>query len=181
MSVTYTYPTISTVTVTTRAKGDSDTAALKLMFRQTPSLGVPTGDEGSVVLTTGDTATYKTESLALLLDGTVEENSQVGTFSKDYSDAPDYETVVIGGGGLPASPWVPNPNSPGAGSVNPADQPSAGIYGQTVTNGAHAGSSTDAKAEGRNPSASSTKMSVTESPLTAGKSPASDSAPTYVS
>ena len=46
-----------------------------------------------------------------------------GTFSLNYPNSPDLDTVATGGEGLPASPYVPNPASPGPGSVQPADQP----------------------------------------------------------
>lgn len=50
-----------------------------------------------------------------------------GTFDMDYSAAPDYDEVMTGGEGLPASPWFPNPTSPGEGNgVNPANQAEAG-------------------------------------------------------
>jgi len=45
------------------------------------------------------------------------------SFNRDYVDAPDLSEVETGGGGLPASPYMPNPASPGPGSVNAADQP----------------------------------------------------------
>ena len=48
-----------------------------------------------------------------------------GTFDTNYVDAPDLSKVATGGGGLPASPYVPNPSSPGPGSMNPADQAEA--------------------------------------------------------
>ena len=47
----------------------------------------------------------------------------VNSHSRDYSDAPDLSLVETGGGGLPASPYMPNLTSPGPGSINPADQP----------------------------------------------------------
>ncbi len=48
------------------------------------------------------------------------------TTTLDYAanGAPDYADVETGGGGLPASAWVPNPVSPGEG-MNPADQAAA--------------------------------------------------------
>lgn len=165
MSSTYTYPTISTVTVNTRAKGDSDTATLRSMFPTTPEL--VSGD-----LPSADSAAYKEAALTLLLDGSVEENPQVGSFSRDYAEAPDYDKVETGGGGLPASAWVPNPVSPGEGSVDPVAQaaPPEG-FGQTVTNGSHSGKSTDVKQPDKNPSISSSKMSSREA-LELGKSSA---------
>lgn len=46
-----------------------------------------------------------------------------GSFNLNYQNAPNYDEVLVGGAGLPASPWVPNPTSPGNGNgVNPANQ-----------------------------------------------------------
>lgn len=60
----------------------------------------------------------------LCLDGAVNDGGHTfGVLDRDYKDAPDYGDVATGGGGLPASAWVPNPVSPGPGSQNPANQP----------------------------------------------------------
>ena len=48
------------------------------------------------------------------------------TWSPDYANngAPDIASIDKDGGGLPLpSGWVPNPTSPGVGSMNPSDQP----------------------------------------------------------
>ena len=50
------------------------------------------------------------------------------SFDRDYNGTtqnpvPNLEDVETGGGGLPASPFVPNLTSPGPGSVNAADMP----------------------------------------------------------
>ncbi len=65
--------------------------------------------------------TFQSEAL----DGTVTSGLGFNSFNRDYADngAPDLEDVETGGGGLPATPYVPNPSSPGAGSVSAADQP----------------------------------------------------------
>ena len=58
-----------------------------------------------------------------VLDGEVNDGGHTfGIFSRDYSEAPDIASVETGGGGLPGSPWVPNPVSPGPGSINAAEQ-----------------------------------------------------------
>ena len=59
----------------------------------------------------------------LVVDGLVLNGNGINSFSRDYSDAPNILDVETGGGGKPASPFVPNLASPGPGSVNPADQP----------------------------------------------------------
>lgn len=173
MSSTYTHPTIKTVAVTTRVKGGSDTATLQKMFPTSP--GTVSGD-----LPTASPVDYKEAALALLLDGVTEENLQVGTFDRDYSshaDVPDYnggKGAVAVEGPSPASSWVPNPTSPGAGSVDPRQQPDAPAgFGFTPTNGSHAGLSVDVTDASRNPATASKKMSTrTTTPAEFGKSPA---------
>ena len=68
----------------------------------------------------------------LLLNGVVnDEGYHFGEYSRDYSGAPNLEEVDIGEHNLP-SPYVPNPASPGAGSVNDADKPAPPEgFGQT--------------------------------------------------
>ena len=167
----YTYPTIAPV-ASTRGGGKSDSTTLQSMYPASPYLV-------SVGLTTSDAAKYKTEVLALLLNGVVEGNQQIGSYNRDYSGngAPNYADVKTGAGGLPASPWVPNPVSPGEGSVNPSDMgaPPEG-FGLNPTNGSHAGSSTAVTAGNRNPSASSSNMSTINLPADLGKSPATKNA-----
>jgi hypothetical protein len=45
-----------------------------------------------------------------------------GTHDLNYTLSPNIRSVETGGGGLPASPYVPNPTSPGPGSVFASDQ-----------------------------------------------------------
>ena len=62
----------------------------------------------------------------LVMDAVINDGGHTfGTFDTSYTDAPNLEDVETGGGGLPASPYVPNPSSPGAGSINHTDQPPA--------------------------------------------------------
>ena len=174
--MSYTYPTIKTVAVTTRAKGGSDTATLQTMFPTSP--GTVSGDQP-----TASPVDYKEAALALLLDGVIEENLQVGTFDRDYSshdDVPDYaggKGAVPADGYAPASSWVPNPTSPGAGSVDPKQQPAAPAgFGLTPTNGSHAGISVDVTAPSRNPATASKNMSTRTTTADFGKSPATQNA-----
>jgi len=52
-----------------------------------------------------------------LLDGEADGNHYgLGQFNLDYIGAPDMSDVKTGGAGSPASPYVPNPTSPGAGN-----------------------------------------------------------------
>lgn len=61
-----------------------------------------------------------------VLDAEINDGGHTfGTFQTGYVDAPDLNNVESGGAGLPASPYGPNPMSPGEGSANPADQPEA--------------------------------------------------------
>lgn len=88
-------------TVTTRALGSSDTATIKASFPDSP-------------INSGE---YSAAAVAILgadlLQGTTVNDGghTFGTFSRDYVDAPEL------------SMFVPNPGSPGPGSVNPADIP----------------------------------------------------------
>jgi hypothetical protein len=51
-----------------------------------------------------------------------------GTFSLNYPGAPDQDTVVAGGGGLPASGYIPNLSSTTPGNISPSAQPAyAGV------------------------------------------------------
>jgi hypothetical protein len=63
-----------------------------------------------------------------LLDGEVNDSGHTfGTFNRDYSanNPPNYADVETGGGGLPASAWVPNPASPIGGPNNVSSIPEA--------------------------------------------------------
>jgi|TARA_R110001583_G_scaffold5598_35_gene30252 hypothetical protein len=74
-----------------------------------------------------------------VLDAVINDGGHTfGEVSMNFSDTlatpapPALGEAETGGGGLPASAWVPNPVSPGPGSVNPSDQadPPAG-FGET--------------------------------------------------
>lgn len=70
--------------------------------------------------------TIKSQYQAEVLDGTINDGGHTfGTHDPNYVDAPDLEDVETGGGGKPATPFVPNPSSPGEGSISPSDQPEA--------------------------------------------------------
>jgi len=57
-----------------------------------------------------------------------------GTVDIDYKSAPNLAEVVIGGGGLPGSPWAPNIAVPPEGQ-NPADIPAAGVEATAAAKG----------------------------------------------
>jgi hypothetical protein len=58
-----------------------------------------------------------------VLNGTIIGGNGVNSYNLDFEDAPDFEDVETGGGGLPSTPFTPNLTSPGPGSFNAADQP----------------------------------------------------------
>ena len=63
----------------------------------------------------------------LAMDGNVQDGLGLNSFNRDFTGTerdpvPDLNDVITGGSGLPASPFVPNPTSPGPGSVFPNDQ-----------------------------------------------------------
>tara|TARA_Y100000310_G_scaffold267698_1_gene279801 strand:- start:3092 stop:3601 length:510 start_codon:yes stop_codon:yes gene_type:complete len=70
-----------------------------------------------------------------VLDAEINDGGHTfGTYNTNYADngAPDYGSVETGGGGLPASAWVPNPASAPEGdpTAQPAPPPD---FGQTPT------------------------------------------------
>ena len=95
--------------------GKSGTARLKKIFTQSPTIEELTDDERREF--------FQNEVLnAVINDG----GHTFGTYDTSYSGAPNItEGVATGGAGAPASPHVPNPVSPGQGSVNPSDQAEA--------------------------------------------------------
>lgn len=177
---TYTHPTISVVTTTKRSPGKSDTESLQILFPGTPAAIDFIGGDGA--------ATYKKTALGLLLGNEITENLQIGTVDRDFGvnasdDArqpPVMSAVKTGGGGLPASPWVPNPTSPGDGSVDPKDQSAMPDgYGTSPTNSiANVGASSDTTQPTHDPSTSSQRMSQGREVgvYVMGKSPATSNA-----
>jgi len=62
------------------------------------------------------------------LNGTIVGGHGINSYNLDYkgttqNPVPNLEDVAVGGGGLPASPYIPNLTSPGPGSINASDQP----------------------------------------------------------
>ncbi len=83
-----------------------------------------------------------------------------------YTDAPSYEDVPTGGGGLPASPFTPNPSSSPSGK--PEDQPAApdGYGSEPTSEGYGIGPSHNGTS--RNPGTSSTRVARTIGELVKG-------------
>ena len=100
---------------TSRGMGKADTTAATTLFASSP---IHSGDISDDSIE----ATFN----SLVLQGTVEGGYMLaGAFDRDYSDAPNIADVEAGAGGLPASGHVPNPSSPGEGSVKAGDLPAA--------------------------------------------------------
>mgnify|MGYP001179042808 CR=1 FL=1 len=109
--------------VTKRSAGKTDTNDLKAIYSQSPMY------KGEVT-----PESIKAQFQNEVIDAVINDQGHTfGTFDTNYVDAPNLEDVETGGGGLPASPYVPNPSSPGPGSINPTDQPEAPDgYGQNA-------------------------------------------------
>ena len=121
---THTQQTVEYLT-TVRSMGTSDTANIKSSFPASPiHAGEMTAES------------IRQQFQDEVIDGTVNDGGHTfGTFSRDYVEAPVLAEVETGGGGLPASPYVPNPVSPGPGSINATDQGEAPDgFGQNPSN-----------------------------------------------
>ena len=101
--------------VTERGMGTANSANLSGIFTQSPILTKEITDDS-----------LREEYQNTVLDAVINDGGHTfGTFNTGFVDAPDLAEVKTGAGGLPASPHVPNPTSPGPGSMNPTDQPEA--------------------------------------------------------
>lgn len=101
------------VPVTERGSGKADTASLASAYPASPIHAGEINDQS-----------IKELAQTLLLDGIVNDSGHTfGEFNRDYIDAPTIADVESGAGGLPGSPFAPNPSSPGPGSLNPTDMP----------------------------------------------------------
>ena len=99
---------------TTRALGESSSTTIKQTFPASP-IHQKSEQFASV-------EALKADMEALLLNGVIKDGWCFSNFNRDYVDAPNVEAVDVKKHNL-ASPWVPNPTSPGPGSMNPTDQP----------------------------------------------------------
>lgn len=147
-------------TPTTYEKGGSDTTVLNVVFNTSPLHS----DDMSA-----DAVRARYEEL--VLNGEVQNGYGFSSFSRDYNGAPDY-TEWEGAVAAPASAWVPNPNSPGEGSVNPNDKPTAPDgYGVTPSEGAFGGGPSTTPSETNTPQAAAQKFATQAvHGLTLGKS-----------
>jgi len=102
--------------VRTRGNGSSDTANLRVLYPGSPVYRGELTDEIA-------TDQYMDE----ILSGEINDGGHTfGTVDIDYRGAPNLADVVVGGGGLPGSPYGPNIATPPEGQ-NPADIPAAGV------------------------------------------------------
>lgn len=91
----------------------SDSATLSSIFAGSPIIGAePTLTDEKIK------ELYKEVLSREINDG----GHTFGTITHDYAEAPDMDDVETGAAGLPATPHVPNPVSPGVGSVSALDQ-----------------------------------------------------------
>lgn len=100
-----------------KSKGARNDANIKASFPHSPILSGEMTDEERKKL-------YQ----KLALDGVVVNGHGINSFDRDFkgnsqNPVPNLDDVETGGGGLPASPYVPNLTSPGPGSINAADMP----------------------------------------------------------
>ena len=105
----------------------SDTETIRASFPASPLMAIDQlTDNGTKDATANPMmAWYQTN----VLDGVINDGGHTfGEVSMNFSETlatpapPALGEAETGAGGLPASAWVPNPVSPGPGSVNPADQ-----------------------------------------------------------
>ena len=112
---THKQDTVKSSKVTTRGLGAADTANA---IKSYPGSPIHNGE------LTPETVKAQGQDL---VDGVTNDGGHTfGAFDMDYTDAPDFADVEVGGGGLPGSPFAPNIASPGEG-MNPADIPEIGV------------------------------------------------------
>lgn len=96
--------------------GSSDTGDLKILYSGSPV------NDGTLSDAITETIFEVMNQAPILNDG----GHTFGTVERDYQGSPNLEEVVVGGGGLPGSPYAPNiavaPTEP----HNPRNIPAAG-------------------------------------------------------
>ncbi len=105
-----------TVPTTEQTNGSSGTSIHQKAF---PSSPIHSGE-----LTA---ETVKAKFIELVQGDSINDGGHTfGEMSRDYTEAPNLDEVVVGGGGLPGSPYAPNIASPADG-VNPTSIPESGV------------------------------------------------------
>lgn len=88
--------------VTTRANGTSDYEGRVKSYPASPFYNGELSDNG-----------VKEQFIELVQGPTVNDGGHTfGEHNRDYINAPNFEEVETGGGGLPGAPWAPNVASP---------------------------------------------------------------------
>jgi len=116
------------------AMGKANATALTSIFKGSPLPGysptnIKVGGEKDDI-DTSDAAAYRKWFMSNVVKGKISDEAYgLGQFHLDYNDEatnlPDMNGVKTGAAGLPATPFVPNPVSPGEGSVNPSTMAAA--------------------------------------------------------
>ena len=96
--------------VSMKPKGSSNTTNLQKAFPGSPIYQGEITDE------------ERLESYQAILNSESLSGYGVVNFNMNYVGAPELQDVETGGEGLPATPYIPNPTSPGAGSYLASDQ-----------------------------------------------------------
>lgn len=96
--------------------GSCDTADLRVLYPGSPVYDGTLTDAITVAI-------YETENTAPVLN---DGGHTFGSVNRDYQDAPNLEEVVVGGAGLPGSPYGPNIAVPPSDPFNPSGIPAAG-------------------------------------------------------
>lgn len=179
------YPTITVNKASSLKRpnsGNSVPARISALFPNSISEAL----QGSIATSDGKSfANYKEYCLSLLLRGIENGNEQTGPVDRDFgsntTDAskmpPDLTQVKVGAGGLPATPYLPNPVSPSVpGSLDPStitSVPDASFGSKTTLL-----SKEPVNSENKNPINSSKNMSINDTgTYDPGQSPATAAAP----
>ena len=116
----------------------SGTATISACFPASPLGTIPQlTDDGTKDASANPMMKYYQDNV---LNGTISGNSVFGDVSMNFDGTnasptpPSLGEAETGPGGLPASAWVPNPVSPGPGSINPSDMGDAPADFGTVPN-----------------------------------------------
>lgn len=170
----------------TGGKGRRNQANLTGIFGSSPlySQAKTTTTEGDIKLTPEDMKQWYIDNV---VNGSVPGSDGYYGFSANYSKdftgegasngsgPPDYKTVATGGGGLPSTPFVPNPASPGEGNgINAEAKPEAKEFAAQMAAKSPSipGSGAAANEDARNPAFASKAMK-SKIVNVMGKSPAS--------